>query len=363
MLQDIDLRELAELRGNGRDFVSVYFRTADGLDALKSRQRNLRAMLRDVPDEAEAFELSMQRIHDLIEQHPPDSESACVFACELLDFLRGHPLSMPVENEIHVGPAPYIRPLAELQDEYQTFAVVACDNDAARIYVVTNREAEVEERVRGGVKNAVRKGGWSQKRYSRRRDEQLKRYAADVAAALTGIVNRHQIERVVLIGSKETMAAIEDEVDEGLHQKIIGREPFDSRNGEEQMIDEAYQHYFASERAEEEHLWETIKNEYMKHGLAVAGPTHVLEAVKNGRVGTMLLIRDLQITGTQCRDCELLVHGTPQTCQVCGSRSVFPVDLIDMLSQQAELTSAETEFCDDIPGLSELGGVAALLRY
>jgi peptide subunit release factor 1 (eRF1) len=363
MLQHIDLRELAEMRGNGRDFVSVYFRTADGLDALKARQRTLQSMLRDVPDEAEAFDLSMQRIRDLIEQYPPDSESACVFACELLDFVRGHPLSMPVENEIHVGPAPYIRPLAELQDEYQTFAVVACDNDRTQIYLVTNREAEVEERVRGGVKNAVRKGGWSQKRYARRRDGQLKRYAGEVAAALSEIVKQQRIERIVLIGSKESMAAIENEMDETLREKIVGREPFDRRDGEEEMIDEAYRHYFATERAEEEQLWETIKNEYMKHGLAVTGPTHVLEAIKQGRVGTMLVIRDLEITGTQCRDCELLVHGTPQTCQSCGSRSVFTVDLVDMLSQHAELTSAETEFCDTIPGLAELGGVAALLRY
>lgn len=363
MLQNIDLRELAEMRGNGRDFVSVYFRTADGLAALKSRQRNLQAMLRDVPEEAESFELSMRRIHELIAQYPPNSESACVFACELLDFLQGHPLSMPVENEIHVGPAPYTRPLAELQDEYQTFAVVACNNDGASIYLVTNREAEIEEQVRGGVKNAVRKGGWSQKRYSRRRDNQLKRYAGEVAAALSEIVNRQRLNRVVLIGSKETMTAIEDELHENVRERIVGREPFESTGGEKEMIDETYQHYFAAERAEEEQLWDTIKNEYMKHGLAVAGPTDVLAAVKNGRVSTILLIRDLKVTGTQCRDCELLVHGTPQTCQVCGSRSVFPVDLIDMLSQQAQLTSAETEFCDEIPGLSEVGGVAALLRY
>jgi hypothetical protein len=49
MLQNIDLRELAELRGNGRDFVSVYFPTDQGLDSLKGA------------DEAEHFELTMER--------------------------------------------------------------------------------------------------------------------------------------------------------------------------------------------------------------------------------------------------------------------------------------------------------------
>jgi hypothetical protein len=57
--------------------------------------------------------------------------------------------------------------------------LVVCDNEKSSIYTVTNEKAEVELAIKGGVKNHVRKGGWSQQRYERRRDQQLAHYAKD----------------------------------------------------------------------------------------------------------------------------------------------------------------------------------------
>lgn len=363
MLQDIDLRELSQMQGNGRDFVSVYFRVADGYHALHSRERTLRAMLQDHPDESEHFDLSMRLVRELLENNPVHGEGVCVFACALLDFVRGYPLSMPVPNEIRVGSSPYIRPLAELQDEYQTFALVACDNSTTRIFLVTNQQAELEEQIRGGIKNHVRKGGWSQQRYSRRRDNQLQRYAGEVVDALRHLVVAHDIERIVLAGSRETMREIEDELTEDLAQKVVGREAFDLNRSEDELVKEAYEAYFAEEIGYEQRLWDRIKNEYQRHGLAVAGATDVLEAFRAGRVDTAIVTLEAKLRGMSCRDCEHVVHGTPQTCPQCGSKSLFEVDLVDVFARQAELTSATLEFSDPIAGLTGAGDVAALLRY
>lgn len=366
MLQNIDLRELAEMQSSGRDFVSVYCQGLSGLQALKSREANLSAMLDDQPDEAEHFELSMRLVHDLLESNPGDvegAESVCVFACGLLDFVRGHPLSLAVENQIYIGPSPFIRPLAELQDEYQTFAVVACDNDSTRIYLVTNTTAELEERVRGGVKNHVRKGGWSQQRYSRRRDHELQQYVRQVAEDLDTLAKKHGLKRIVLLGSQETINELEKELPDQLGEKVVGSQAFDLKRGKDELIDEAYEAYFEEERDSERNLWKRIKDEYKSHGLAVTGATEVLEMLKTGRADQVIVTRNAEIPGTSCRDCELVVHGTPETCQGCGSRSVFQVDLVDTIARQAELTSAAVEFSDEIDGLSRVGHVAALLRY
>lgn len=366
MLQNIDLRELAEMQSSGRDFVSVYCQGLSGLQALKSRERNLIAILDDEPDEAEHFELSMQLVHDLLENNPGDvegAESVCVFACGLLDFVRGHPLSLPVENQIYVGPSPFIRPLAELQDEYQTFAVVACDNDSTRIFLVTNTKAEVEEKVRGDIKNHVRKGGWSQQRYSRRRDNELQQYVRQVGEDLETLVKQHGLERIVLLGSQETITELGRELPNQLAEKVVGSQAFDLKRGDDELIEEAYEAYFAQERDAERNLWKRIKNEYKSNGLATTGATDVLDALKIGRADHVIVTRDAEISGTRCRDCDLVVHGTPDTCQACGSSSVFQVDLVDTIARQAELTSAGVEFSDEIKGLTRAGHVAALLRY
>lgn len=364
MLQDIDLRELAELHGNGRDFVSVYFSGKEGLDSLAARERALRDLLAENDTELELFDENMKLIRSTLDENSvDDAEGVCVFACVLLDFVRGYPISMPVPTEMHVGPSPHIRPLAELQDEYETFALVACDNTKTRIFLVTNQAVELEESVRGDVKNHVRKGGWSQKRYERRRDNQLHRYAKEVSEALQQLYKQHGFHRVVLIGSSETMQEIEQEMPERLADLVVAKEAFDLDRGRDAIVEQAYEEYFADERREEQELWQHIKNEYMSHALGAVGATAVLEAALAGRVDTMIVTRDASLPGTQCRDCEHLVHGTPQTCQQCGSRSVFEVALIDALTRQVELTGASVNYVDEIPGLTDAGHVAALLRY
>ncbi|MEX0938091.1 MAG: Vms1/Ankzf1 family peptidyl-tRNA hydrolase [Pirellulales bacterium] len=364
MLQNIDLRELAEMRGNGRDFVSAYFCGEEGLDALAARERSLRDLLADNQTELELFDENMKLIRGVLEEHSVErAESVCMFACALLDFVRGYPISMPVPTEMHVGAAPYIRPLAELQDEYETFALVSCDNDKTRIFLVTNETANVEATVRGGVKNHVRKGGWSQQRYERRRENALNNYAKDVGEALSGLQKQRDFQRVVLIGSSETMQEIESELPQHLADLVVAKDPFDLGRGQDALIEQAYEEYFAEERQDERNLWQRIKDEYMSHGRGAVGGTAVLEAALAGRVDTMIVTRDARITGTQCRKCEHLVHGTPQTCQLCGFSSVFEVDLVDALTRQVELTSGQVDYVDEMPGLTKVGHVAAFLRY
>ena len=57
--------------------------------------------------------------------------------------------------------------------------------------------------MRGDVKNHVKKGGWSQKRYQRRRQNGLLHYAKEVAETLDRLVQESGVERVVLFGSQE----------------------------------------------------------------------------------------------------------------------------------------------------------------
>src|SRR5690606_33995102 len=114
-----------------------------------------------------------------------------------------------------------------------------------------------------------------------------------------------------------------------------------------------------AEREHERRLWDRIRDEALGHGLAALGATDVLAALQEGRVDTLLVSRDGRAKGTQCRACGHLVHGTPDTCQKCGSADVFPLDLINELVRLAELTSAEVEFADPSDDLSREDGAAA----
>ncbi|HSU82896.1 MAG TPA: hypothetical protein VLR69_10775, partial [Thermoanaerobaculia bacterium] len=121
--------------------------------------------------------------------------------------------------------------------------------------------------------------------------------------------------------------------------------------------------FFNAEREAESKLWDKIKDEVCRGGLAVTGPEEVLKAAAVGRVEKIAVTRDAKLPGTRCRDCENLSSGALTKCKICGSADVFPVDLVNELTELAALTSAETDFVDPIEGLSQAGEVAALLRY
>jgi hypothetical protein len=363
-IQQIDLRRLAELRGNGRDFLSVYFRGREGVESLAARERSLREVLADNDTELELFDANMALVREVLSDQSLDGvEGVCLFACALMDFVEGHFVSLPVPTEMHVGPSPYIRPLAELQDEYETFALVACDNSKTRIYTVTDSKTELESTIRGDVKNHVRKGGWSQQRYERRRDNQLMHYADEVCESLESICKSESVVRIVLAGSAETIRQIDERLPESLRELVVARDAFDLNRSEDELLTQAYEQFFADEREDEGSLWQKIKDEYMANGRGTVGATRVLDAARAGRVETMLVARDAKITGTHCRDCDHVVHGTPQTCQQCGSKSLFEVDLVDALTRLVELASGSVNYADPLPGLEKSGHVAALLRY
>ncbi|WP_442484760.1 baeRF10 domain-containing protein [Aeoliella sp. SH292] len=363
-IQQIDLRRLAELRGNGRDFLSVYFTGREGFESLAARERSLREVLADNDTELELFDANIAMVREVLDgQSLEDVEGVCLFACALMDFVEGHFVALPVPTAMHVGPSPYIRPLAELQDEYETFALVACDNKKTRIFTVTDAKSELESTIRGDVKNHVRKGGWSQQRYERRRDNQLLHYADEVCESLESLCKDESVVRIILAGSAETIRQIDERLPESLRGLVVARDAFDLNRNEDELITQAYEQFFADEREDEGNLWQQIKDEYMANGRGTVGATRVLDAARAGRMETMLVARDAKVTGTHCRDCDHVVHGTPQTCQQCGSKSLFEVDLVDTLTRLVELSSGSVNYADPLPGLEKSGHVAALLRY
>lgn len=163
-LQNIDIRELAEMSGAERAFVTLYISGAESLNTLRDREDKVRCLLDEQPQEREHFDESMRMIRDALEESPPQGGMA-FFASWALDFLAGYRLEVAPADLLWVDSSPYVRPLAQLQHQYQTFLVVSADADAARVHVVAADEPSEVKRIRGDVKNHVKKGGWSQKRY------------------------------------------------------------------------------------------------------------------------------------------------------------------------------------------------------
>jgi peptide subunit release factor 1 (eRF1) len=363
LFNNIDLRELAQISGPERAFVSLYLATPESLAGLKPRIDNLRALLADNAVELEHFEENLKLAEKWLAEHTWTTEGVALFVCWALDFVRAFPLTVSGQDYIWVDSSPYIRPIAELQDEYENFVVVAADNTASRVFFVTSARPDQDARIKGDVKNNVKKGGWSQKRYERRRSNELMHYAKEIVDFLTEIDQKETFDRLLLVGSQETMVEIEGALTPPLAAKLVGRKNVDLSAGDDPIFEAAFELFTEAERESEAQLWERIKAEYCRGGLAVTGPEEVLKAAAVGRVEKMAVLRNARIAGIRCRDCENLSAGTSETCPICRSADVFKVDLVNELVELLALSSAEADFVDPIEGLSQAGEVAALLRY
>jgi len=365
MFADIDLRALAEMTAPERAFLSVYLSGPRSAGELSKKFTAIRRLLSgDGParDEREHFDENASAVLKHLEQNTLASGAFCLFSCWALDFLQAVEIAAPVKDLVRIDSSPYIRPLAELRDEYENVAVVVADNRRARIFLVSSAVAGPEETVRGNVKNHVRKGGWSQQRYERRRDKQLLAYVREIADALARLDQEETFRRIVLVGGKEALAVLYENLPQALRDKV-SQKAIDLGSSEAALNADIMDLFVEAERRSEKDLWERIKGEVLRGGLGVVGLDEVLWAARAGQVESMIVDRTYRPEGRRCRDCGNLEVAIVEACTACGSDSLFTVDVVNELVGMLELTGASADFADPIESLTGAGGIGALLRY
>ena len=365
MASDIDLRALSEVSGPERAFLSVYLsgpRSRTSLNGVLHRMRRALTGSDAALNEREHFDENVTLIEKHLEDHPLKSGALCLFSCWALDFFQAIPLEASVEDLVWIDSSPYIRPLAELQDEYETAAVVVADNKKARIFLVSTTISDTEDVVKGNVKNHVRKGGWSQQRYERRRHKELLLYAREIVDALSELMKKQSVTRILLVGGKEILRVVHENLPQQL-LSITVEKAVHLGKGEGAVNEDIMELFFEGERRSEEDLWEQIRRNYLRGGLGTVGLEDVLAAAREGRIDTMIVSRTFKPVGRRCRECDHLDVGQVEACSACGATSLYEIDVVNELVEMLEKTGASVDFADPIPALTEVGEIAALLRY
>ncbi len=362
MSKDIDLRSLADTSGPDRCFLSIYLNAGSDRRWLDRRLDEYRKLLEPDGDERENFDHTAEMVRGYLEKNSPKTGSLAVFACWLNDFLEAHALPIEITERVILDSSPYVRPLAEYLDEYETFCIVFLDHKKAKVYLVAGADISHIDSARGDIKNHVRKGGWSQQRYERRRDKQIHHYCEDISQILETLANEEPFDRLLIAGDKVLIKELQEHLTPRMKQRVAAAEPLEAGLTEGELLDELLPAFMEGEREAERRLFEEIREECFHGGRAATGRDAVLDALRQGRVDHVLVDRDLHLQGFRCRTCELLGVELPERCPACGGQ-VFEVELVNELVELAAQTSADVEFSDPIEGLTHWGGIAALLRY
>ena len=364
MFADIDLTKLSNISTPDRTCLSVYLASPKSVYDLDKQLKRAKQVLKrgGEKSETEHFEENAKIIKKHLAQNPMTSGSLCLFSCWILDFFEVYSLSVQVADDLRVDSSPYILPLAELQDDYEDVAVVVADNKKTRIFVVSSAVGGEEEVITGNVKNHVRKGGWSQQRYERRRDKQLLHYAREIVAALKELDQAESFRRIIFVGGKEILRIIYENLPPIL-QKRACKKAIDLSKGEHVINRDIMELFEEQERQSEEDLWEKIRAEYLRGGLGIVGVEEVLRAAKTGQIDSLLVDRTFKPKGKRCRDCEHLDGPGTETCTQCGSSSCFEVDLVNEIVELVKQSGGHVDLANPIDTLSQAGLIAALTRY
>ena len=364
MLELSDLKKLAEMSTSERAFLSVYLAGSHSVSGLEKKFEKIRRLLRTGPekDEKEYFDDNVRSVTDYLDRYPLKTGALCIFSCQILDVFRTIPLFVQVEDLIHIDSAPFIRPLAELMEEHATAAVVIADNKKTRIFVVSMAETGSEEVIKGNVKNHVKVGGWSQKRYERRRDNELHKYALEIVEAVAKIDSSEEINHILMVGSKETLQAINENMPPELRNKVVEK-AIDLSKGDSSVNNDILELFREEEVTTGLEHWEKIRVEYLRGGLAAIGPEGVLYMAKAQRIEHIIVDRTLHTLGMRCRDCHNLNIGLLESCPACGSLSFYNIEVFNEILDMVYLYGGTAYFTDPIQTLTDSGGIAAHLRY
>ena len=366
MINNSDLKELTAIFTFERTFISLYLagpQSVEKLDKIFAKFRNTLKKEETEHDELEHFDENIKLIFKYLKKNPLKSGSLAIFSGWVLNYFKVIPLNIKIQDLIWIDSSPYIRPLAELEDEYENVAVVIADNNKSRIFMVSSSVAGSEKTIKGNVKNHVRKGGWSQQRYERRRDKQLLLYAREIVDVLAKLEIEEKFRRILLVGSKETLQAIYNNMPQVMQNKTADK-AMDLKKGDNVINKDILDLFIEQERKSEQDLWDKIRTEYLKGcGLAVVGLDNVFEAVKSGRIEKMIVNRTFKPEGQRCSDCNNIEINLNSNCSACNSNSVFRVDIINEIVEMLKSTKGEVDFCDPIKSLINAGEVAAFLRY
>lgn len=348
------IKELSELYDKqSRDvFITIYLNRHEDPKFLKKRMQSCEALLKK--DEKENFIETMKKVNEYLNQI--QENNIAIFASEKHHLFTTIPLPMTINNALVVDSSPYIRPLARIADEWESFALVLLNSNQAKIFSIELGKAEQQKKLSSDIMNKHKKGGWSQARFQRIRKGAIQDFFNEVSEYLEQI---HE-KQIVLAGPGTAKVQFKETLPKHIAERIVDVIDINI-NKEDDIIKQSLDLISEKEEQKSENTVKQLKQEILKNGLAVYGFDDTLKAAQNGQIDVLIVEKDFHLKGCLCEHCQILRSGPVKDCPVCGN-STAEADTIEEIIEFAERTDATIEFTKD-EEIQKLGHIGGLLRY
>ena len=327
---------------------------------LRRRQRAIRSAMAD-RSTASAVDSMFERAWELASSLPGKPRSAAIFVHAGGEVEEARGLGARIDNALILDASPYVLPLARFADEYEGFLLMLLDGQRASIHYVEDAKAETMSEKEHGAIGRHRKGGWSQMRYQRNREGIVKSFYDEVSSQLDGLLDELGDLRIIIAGPGSAKTQFQERMSKRALSLVAAVEDADLSEGQSALFDRFIERAKEVENQEEAEYIDRLRRGLMTGVMATIGTESVLEAAEGGRVDSLLVLEGHSVAGLKCEPCDAYMFTPGSPCPSCGG-SGNEVDLANEAVEAAIRGSSHVEFIDD-PFLSEVGGLAALLRW
>jgi peptide subunit release factor 1 (eRF1) len=259
----------------------------------------------------------------------------------------------------------YLPPLLEAIERQRECLVVLADSHRGRIFGATPNEtrliAELDEVIpKQRRASGQRRGKEQGHNIERRRQDAIGRFHRDLAGQVEKAWAAGVYRGIVLLGPSDTAKQFRNRLPQRLAEQVL-YEGSHAWNGRQPQICQVVESAIAQAEAArtERVLGEMTRRLEEGYGVA-AGPQEVLDALRNGRVQTLVLGPDPGLPASRCTTCGWVFAGLQPTCRYCKA----PCDRTNLWQQllsQALRHNVGAQFVPSSPRLDRHAGVAALL--
>jgi len=392
----VKLRKLLKLletfKGRHTELISLYIPSGHNIQEIMNMLKQEYALTQNVKSRItrhnvlDALEKTMNHLK-LFKKTPPNG---LVIFCGNVSKKEGQPdiktwsiePPQPLAQKVYWCDQKFVLdPLKEMIREKEVYGLIVLDSGGSDVGFLKGKKVFLEKHMDSLVPGKTSKGGWSQQRYKRIREEALNDHFKKTASIANSIFIEEKDLKGVIIGGP---GPIKEKFKEGeyldyrLRKKVLGivDTSYTGIQGLQEIIQRGesliQEASAVRERVIMEEFFEHLKKD---DGLSIYGLEEVKSALDYGAIKTLLISEEydwIRVKLTcQCGNKieKDIKPDSIQKCPNCNSEMKIEEEkeLIDVLSEQAKKLGSDMEIIsvDSREGeqFKEIGGIGAILRY
>ena len=331
-------------------FATVYLSTDRHLDNAQQRSEQRWRAVRGQLEEQGAPESCLDAIEEVVgPAHLVADELAVIADADGVIVLH-HIDRQRDRDRFRWGPLPDVVPLLDWRQDDIPFVVVLADRGGADLHGHDPGARDVEAAAGDGEPaRKVKPGGWSQKRFQQRAEEDWAATADEVAEAATALADRIDARVIVLGGDVRATHLVLDRLPERLADRTHLISSGRAVDGSDDEREREIRRLVATAAAEDSvAVLQKFKEERGQNDRAADGPDDTIDALSRAAVAVLLVADDPE------------AEPETRTDEEAAAGVMVDGPLPDALVRAAWATGASVRV---VPRATVTDGVGAILRW